>query len=54
MKKILLSILATISFSASAIDVKIAPLEKEFILMVLSKTGQAVVVKDGYVSLPQR
>jgi len=32
----------------------LAPLEKEFILMVLSKTGQAVVVKDGYVSLPAK
>jgi phosphate transport system substrate-binding protein len=32
----------------------LAPLEKEFILMVLSKTGQDVVVKDGYVSLPAK
>ena len=32
----------------------LAPLEKEFILMILSKTGQAVVVKDGYVSLPAK
>jgi len=32
----------------------LAPLEKEFILMVLSKTGQAIVVKDGYVSLPAK
>ena len=32
----------------------LAPLEKEFILMMLSKTGQAVVVKDGYVSLPAK
>jgi len=32
----------------------LAPLEKEFVLMVLSKTGQAVVVKDGYVSLPAK
>lgn len=28
------------------------PLEKEFIKMVLSKTGQQVVVKDGYIPLP--
>jgi phosphate transport system substrate-binding protein len=32
----------------------LAPLEKEFILMVLSKTGQAIVVKDGYVALPAK
>jgi phosphate transport system substrate-binding protein len=30
----------------------IAPLEREFIKMVLSKTGQQVVVKDGYIPLP--
>lgn len=28
------------------------PLEREFLKMVLSKTGQEVVVKDGYVPLP--
>ncbi len=28
------------------------PLEKEFIKMVLSKTGQMVVVKDGYIPMP--
>lgn len=28
------------------------PLEREFIRMVLSKTGQQVVVKDGYIPLP--
>jgi phosphate transport system substrate-binding protein len=28
------------------------PLEREFIKLVLSKTGQEVVVKDGYVPLP--
>ena len=28
------------------------PLETEFIKMVLSKTGQLVVVKDGYIPLP--
>lgn len=32
----------------------LAPLEKEFVLMVLSKTGQAIVVKDGYVALPTK
>ncbi len=30
----------------------LAPLENEFIKMVLSKTGQQVVIKDGYVPLP--
>lgn len=30
----------------------LAPLEKEFIKMVLSKTGQQVVVKDGYIPMP--
>jgi phosphate transport system substrate-binding protein len=29
------------------------PLEKEFLKMVLSKTGQAVVVKDGFIPLPK-
>ena len=28
------------------------PLEREFIKMVLSKVGQEIVVKDGYVPLP--
>jgi phosphate transport system substrate-binding protein len=28
------------------------PLEKEFVKMVLSKVGQQVVVKDGYIPLP--
>ncbi len=28
------------------------PLEREFVKMVLSKTGQEVVVKDGYIPLP--
>lgn len=28
------------------------PLEREFVKMVLSKTGQGVVVKDGYIPLP--
>lgn len=30
----------------------LAPLENEFIKMVLSKTGQQSVVKDGYIPLP--
>ena len=30
----------------------LAPLEREFMKMVLSKQGQEVVVKDGYVPLP--
>ncbi len=30
----------------------LAPLEKEFIKMVLSQQGQKIVVKDGYVPLP--
>ncbi|HLB31053.1 MAG TPA: phosphate ABC transporter substrate-binding protein PstS family protein [Gammaproteobacteria bacterium] len=30
------------------------PLEREFLRMVLSKTGQMVVVKDGYVPVPAR
>ena len=32
----------------------LAPLEREFIRMVLSKTGQQVVVKDGYIPLPAK
>ncbi len=30
------------------------PLEREFIKMVLSKAGQTVVVKDGYIPLPSK
>ncbi len=30
----------------------LAPLESEFMKMVLSKTGQQVVIKDGYIPLP--
>ena len=30
----------------------LSPLESEFIKLVLSKTGQAVVLKDGYIPLP--
>lgn len=32
----------------------LSPLEKEFIRMMLSKTGQEVVVKDGYIPLPAK
>jgi len=32
----------------------LAPLEREFIKMVLSKAGQQVVVKDGYIPLPKK
>ena len=30
----------------------LAPIEREFVKMVLSKQGQTVVVKDGFVPLP--
>ena len=33
---------------------QLAPLEREFIKMVLSKGGQQVVVKDGYIPLPKK
>ncbi len=32
----------------------LAPLENEFIKMVLSKSGQQVVIKDGYIPLPAK
>jgi phosphate transport system substrate-binding protein len=32
----------------------LAPLENEFIKMVLSKTGQQAVIKDGYIPLPAK
>lgn len=32
----------------------LAPLDAEFIKMVLSKTGQQVVIKDGYIPLPAK
>jgi phosphate transport system substrate-binding protein len=32
----------------------LAPLEREFLRMVLSKTGQHVVIKDGYIPLPAK
>jgi len=31
---------------------EMSPLEREFLTMVLSRQGQAVVVKDGYIPLP--
>lgn len=33
-------------------DTPLTPMEREFVRMVLSRTGQALVVKDGYVPLP--
>ena len=32
----------------------IAPLEREFVKMVLSKVGQKIVVKDGYIPVPAK
>tara|TARA_R110002167_G_scaffold9153_5_gene41745 strand:- start:342 stop:1334 length:993 start_codon:yes stop_codon:yes gene_type:complete len=32
----------------------LAPLEREFIKMLMSKSGQEVVVKDGYIPLPSK
>lgn len=32
----------------------LAPLEKEFMKMILSKQGQEVVIKDGYIPLPEK
>jgi phosphate transport system substrate-binding protein len=32
----------------------LAPLDYEFVKMVLSKTGQQVVIKDGYIPLPAK
>jgi phosphate transport system substrate-binding protein len=32
----------------------LAPLENEFIKMVLSKAGQEAVIKDGYIPLPAK
>ncbi len=32
----------------------LAPLEREFIKLVLSKVGQEVVIKDGYIPLPAK
>jgi phosphate transport system substrate-binding protein len=30
------------------------PLEREFLKMVLSQSGQKVVIKDGYIPLPAK
>ncbi len=32
----------------------IAPLEREFLKMVLSQEGQEVVIKDGYIPVPAK
>jgi phosphate transport system substrate-binding protein len=32
----------------------LAPLEREFVKMVLSKAGQQVVIKDGYIPLSNK
>ncbi len=32
----------------------VAPLEREFITLVLSRAGQQVVIKDGYIPLPNK
>ena len=32
----------------------LSPLEREFVRMIMSRTGQEVVVKDGYIPLPAR
>ncbi len=32
----------------------LAPLEREFIKMILSQIGQKVVIKDGYIPLPEK
>lgn len=33
---------------------ELAPLDKEFIKLILSKQGQEVVIKDGYIPLPEK
>ncbi len=32
----------------------LSPIDREFIKMVLSKSGQSVVIKDGYIPLPSK
>ena len=32
----------------------LSPIEIEFLKLVLSKTGQEVVIKDGYIPLPAK
>jgi phosphate transport system substrate-binding protein len=34
-------------------NAEMAPIDREFMKLVLSKVGQEVVVKDGYVPLPE-
>jgi phosphate transport system substrate-binding protein len=33
---------------------ELAPLEREFIKLIMSKQGQEIVVKDGYIPLPSK
>lgn len=33
---------------------ELAPLDKEFIKLILSQQGQSVVIKDGYIPLPEK
>ena len=33
---------------------ELAPMEREFVKMVLSKRGQEIVVRDGYVPVPNK
>ena len=35
-------------------DAPLAPLEREFIKLVLSQTGQQLVIKEGYIPLPAK
>lgn len=35
-------------------DKPLAPLEKEFVKLVLSKMGQEIVIKDGYIPVPKK
>jgi phosphate transport system substrate-binding protein len=35
-------------------NAELAPLDKEFIKLILSKQGQEVVIKDGYIPLPAK
>jgi phosphate transport system substrate-binding protein len=32
----------------------LSPMEAEFVKMVLSKQGQEIVIKDGYIPLPSK
>lgn len=35
-------------------NTELSPIEREFVRMVLSRSGQEVVLKDGYIALPAR